>query len=183
MKSQICEVDSCSAESVGQMAINSWKLLQPVFRVNRQTYRYLSGIRKRERMALSQSKHARGPDFSSRRLSATGFQKNEIRQPGKDSYANEFVVTGASLSAGASTAGSSPVDLPGVRADEFPLSGHRSALECKTCLNLMLFGKKTASSRADRKDFTKTKESLCGLLFNCYIVCLFVFGSNIPLLS
>ena len=76
------------------MAINSWKLLQAVFRVNRQTYRYLSGIRKRDRIALSQSKHARGPDFSSRRLSATGFQKKENHQPGKDSYTQEFVVTG-----------------------------------------------------------------------------------------
>ncbi|XP_020613848.1 uncharacterized protein LOC110052063 [Orbicella faveolata] len=166
------------------MAISSWKLLQPVFRVNQQTYRYLSGIRKRETMALSRSKRARGPDRGSRRSSATGFQKNEIRlSPGKDSYTNEFIVTGSSLSAGVSNVGSSPVDLPGTRAHELPLSGTRSGLECKTCLNLMLFGKKTASSRADRKDFTKTKESLCGLLFNCYVVCLFVFGSNVPLLS
>ena len=73
--------------------------------------------------------------------------------------------------------------MPGARADGFSLSGPRSGLECKTCLNLMLFGKKAASSRADRKDFSKTKESLCGLIFNCYVVCLFVFGSNVPFLS
>ena len=76
------------------MAINSLKILQPVLRANRQTYGYLSGIRKREAMALSRSKHAGGLDRSSRRLSATGFQKNEIHQPKKDSYTNEFVATG-----------------------------------------------------------------------------------------
>lgn len=95
LKSRSCKVDSCSAENVEPMAISSWKLLQPVFRVNQQTYRYLSGIRKRETMALSRSKRARGPDRGSRRSSATGFQKNEIRlSSGKDSYTNEFIVTG-----------------------------------------------------------------------------------------
>lgn len=76
------------------MAIASWKLLQPVFRVNQQTCRYLSGMRKRETMALLRSKCAKGLVRSSRRLSATGFQKNDIRQSEKDSYTNEFIVTG-----------------------------------------------------------------------------------------
>ena len=35
------------------------------------------------------------------------------------------------------------------------------------------------SPNSDRKDFTKTKESICGILFYCYVFCLFFFGSNV----
>ena len=33
---------------------------------------------------------------------------------------------------------------------------------------------------SDRKVFAKTKESLCGILFYCYVFWLFFFGSNAP---
>lgn len=35
------------------------------------------------------------------------------------------------------------------------------------------------SPNSDRKDFTKAKESICGILFYCYVFCLFFFGSNV----
>lgn len=75
------------------------------------------------------------------------------------------------------------VDLFGVRVDEFFILGFRSGLECKICLNFMFFGKKIVSLRVDWKDFIKIKELFCGFLFNCYIVCLFVFGLNVFFLS
>ena len=37
-----------------------------------------------------------------------------------------------------------------------------------------------SSPGSDRKDFAKTKESLCGILFYCYVFWLFFFGSNAP---
>lgn len=76
--------------------------------------------------------------------------------------------------------------MPKVTDELSSVSGTKNALECKACLNLMLFDKnmkKKASSHAVSKDSTKTKESLCGILFNCYVVCLFVFGSNVPFAS
>jgi len=36
-----------------------------------------------------------------------------------------------------------------------------------------------ASPNSDRKDFTKTRESICGILFYCYVFFLFFFGSNV----
>lgn len=43
---------------------------------------------------MTVSKHTVGLDRQTRRIGATGFQKNEIYQPGKDSFRNELVVTG-----------------------------------------------------------------------------------------
>ena len=37
-----------------------------------------------------------------------------------------------------------------------------------------------SSLGSDRKNFAKTKESLCGIFFYSYIFCLFFFGSNAP---
>ena len=73
----------------------------------------------------------------------------------------------------------SPSNLPGAK-DEFSTLA-RSDLECRRCLTHFAFGNtEKASARTDPKDYTKTKESLCGLLFNCYVLCLFLLSSNIP---
>ncbi|XP_078362919.1 uncharacterized protein LOC144647051 [Oculina patagonica] len=164
------------------MATNTWKALQPISRLNRQSYRFLSVLR--ERGKLTGSKHTRALTQNSKKGTEAGFQKNEFYQPGEHLYGNGLTITGDNLSAGMTKASSSPVNMPGVKDGLVSVSGTKNAFECKACSNLMLlFGKKKASPRADQKDSTRTKESLCGILFNCYVVCLFVFGSNVPFAS
>lgn len=57
----------------------------------------------------------------------------------------------------------------------------QSGLECRRCLTHLALGTTREKTHNDSEDNTKTKESLCGLLFNCYVLCLFVLGSYIPM--
>lgn len=41
-------------------------------------------------------------------------------------------------------------------------------------------GKEKTSPKANRNDFTKAKETLCGVLFYCHAFGLFFFSLNVP---
>ena len=68
--------------------------------------------------------------------------------------------------------------MPGVKDGSFEWTRSRvDSSEVQKDRSLHLDDEKS-SPNTDRKDFAKTKESLCGILFYCYVFCLFVFGSN-----
>ncbi|KAJ7387430.1 hypothetical protein OS493_004427 [Desmophyllum pertusum] len=139
-------------------SINTWKILQPIFRVKLQQ-RYLSVIRKTDKLT---GYHTRTLDpKNGKKLTTEGFEKKEI--------CPYYSITGNKLTTGTSRV-----------KDEFS-AWVKSGLECQTveelpCLNQVVIG---TAEKTGRKDSTKTKESLCGILFNCYVLCLFIFGSNV----
>ena len=70
--------------------------------------------------------------------------------------------------------------LPGVEDGSFEWTRSRldsNKVQKYRCLHL---DENKSSPNSDRKDFAKTKESLFGILFYCYVFCLFFFGSNAP---
>ena len=71
--------------------------------------------------------------------------------------------------------------LPGVKDGSFEWTRSRlDSNEVPLKYGCSHLDEDKSSPDSDRKDFAKTKESLCGLLFYCYIFCLFFFGSNAP---
>lgn len=70
------------------MATNTWKALQPIFSVNRQSYRVLSVLR--ERGMLTGSKHTRTLTQNTK----AGFQTKKIHQPGEGLYKTGLTITG-----------------------------------------------------------------------------------------
>lgn len=86
------------------------------------------------------------------------------------------------MSAGRTKTGSSPVSTSSIKEEAVSLTETRNASDCKIC-KLLSFAKMKASPRTGQEDVTRTKEKLCGIAFNCYVVCLFVFGSNVPFAS
>ncbi len=92
MKSQSDKLDNCSVEKIELMATNTWKALQPISRLNQQSYRFLSVLR--ERGKLTGSKHTRALTQNSKKGTEAGFQKNEFHQPGEHLYGNGLTITG-----------------------------------------------------------------------------------------
>lgn len=86
------------------------------------------------------------------------------------------------MSAGITKTGLSLASTSAIKEEAMSLSRTRNAPDCTIC-QLVSFGKMKARSRTGQEDFTRTKEKLCGIAFNCYVVCLFVFGSNVPFAS
>lgn len=91
-----------------------------------------------------------------------------------------FYSTGDKVTVETTKAGQSPVYLPGVKDKSFVWTRGRLDSDKVRKYQCLHHGEDKTSPNSDRKDFTKTKESLCGIWFYCYVFCLFFFGSNVP---
>jgi len=69
--------------------------------------------------------------------------------------------------------------FPGAKDDSIEWSRRRldsNSVQMYRCSHL---DEDKTSPNSDQKDFTKTKESIFGILFYCYVFCLFFFGTNV----
>lgn len=147
------------------MAINVWEMFQPVFRRNR--HNFLLVIRKRGMLTVARRYHERTATQTTEQFGAVGSQMKETAHDREDSNRNKLAITGDK-------------HLPGVNEESFEWTRSRldsSKVQQCRCLHL---DEDKSSPNSDRKDLTKTKESLCGILFYCYVFCLLFFGSNAP---
>lgn len=152
------------------MATKTWTLLRgAILKMNKQ--RYLSVMQGRNNLTASINSRTLSQNA---KVTDTGFQKMEMNNPGEDLHRTEFINAGIM----------SMADLPSAHSlrskDQFSAPA-QSGLECRRCLTHLAHWTTHEKTHNDSKDDEKTKESLCGLLFNSYVLCLFVLGSYVPI--